>query len=624
MDLTARISALVETTREKLGDEAATRVARSAQWAIRFHEGQTRKSDKAPYVVHPIDVAESCVRWGLIDSGAISAALLHDVIEDAPAEMGAEALLDKEDPEVAEMVRALSKIRNLQTGAGDLPATYRRIIAASARDIRVLLIKTFDVLDNSQTFHVHNDAKAKAKASLGLVYVGVARRLGVIVLADQLINQLLPYLMPVQSKRAGQSLKNLHEAGQPSMVNLEKKLANLINPSLVSELEIVKRELPDFFHLAEKPGTGRLMRVGWPAFRLRLIVPDHPAAWQVLGMIHQEFDPLPRHVRDYMNAPRINGFRALTTRILWEGHPITVQVVREMDRRPNQYGILAKWGVSSPSLEAYRGLLATLGDSDLRMSEVHAHVLPDLLDIYSPRGDRFPFPIGSVVLDFAYRVHTEVGEQCVGALVNGIQRSAEYQLCDGDVVEVITKKGAMPQRAWLDLVKTARARTLIKYALNSRQMSVAGVQNNPDGSFVITDITSREVFWATCCRPIPGESVVGRLAGDGRWLVHASDCEKVKGNRWQSGVLDVSQKGIQALVVTFALNHRSGALVKVLEYLAKHNINGHSVQGKGHSPDKYIVEITMGDVPCNVLRNVIKEIVEIEPVQEVIEYYWLG
>ncbi|MBF0323116.1 MAG: bifunctional (p)ppGpp synthetase/guanosine-3',5'-bis(diphosphate) 3'-pyrophosphohydrolase, partial [Magnetococcales bacterium] len=144
-----QITELVDLTRDRIGAEAGAQVAAAAEMACAFHAGQMRKLDGTPYVTHVISVAHSCLTWGLIDVNAICAALLHDAIEDAPASLDAENRIERYSSDVAAMVRSLSKIRNLQTGAGDMVATYRRILAAASKDLRVLVVKTFDWLHNS-------------------------------------------------------------------------------------------------------------------------------------------------------------------------------------------------------------------------------------------------------------------------------------------------------------------------------------------------------------------------------------------------------------------------------------------------------------------------------------------
>ncbi|MBF0142064.1 MAG: bifunctional (p)ppGpp synthetase/guanosine-3',5'-bis(diphosphate) 3'-pyrophosphohydrolase [Magnetococcales bacterium] len=622
MPLENEIAILVDFCRRALGDENAERVARAARLAVRFHEGQVRKLDGSPYVTHCLEVATECLERGLLDVDAIAASLLHDSLEDAPASMDAGGEIERAlGPAVLEMVLALSKIRNLQTGTGDIPATYRRILGAAAKDLRVLIIKIFDVLHNASTLGVHGPAKAKVKASLGLIYVGVARRLGMMDVADRLIEHFLPHLMPVQYQRAMKNLTTLQKQGAAGMNRLLKVLEVVLHDDLARDFSLESKKIADFFYLTEKPGTGRLQRVGWPVFRLRLFVDDDDKAWRVLGKMHTLFGPLPRHIRDYLNAPRINGFRALTSRVFWEGQPFTVQVVRSQDHATNRRGVLAQWGKSGPDMAPYMRLLATLGDSDLRMSEVHAHVLPDLLDVYTPRGDRLTFPVGSVVVDFAYLVHTELGERCVGAKVNGIVRPPDHPLGDGDVVRVLTAKEARPQRAWLDVVKTARARTLIKQALKNRDIPVDGIKRTLSGNFLLTTLSGPDILWSTCCMAVPGDAIIGRLSGDGRWIVHRADCAKAQGSQWLPGAWAHTTRS-EILQVTFIIHHRTGSLLPVLELLAKRGVNGHSIQGQGRSADSYIIAMELESPDHPTLGTVLKELATVSSVQEIRSYCW--
>ncbi|MBF0368242.1 MAG: bifunctional (p)ppGpp synthetase/guanosine-3',5'-bis(diphosphate) 3'-pyrophosphohydrolase [Magnetococcales bacterium] len=621
MDLERHITELVELSRDRLGEEAARKVDYCARLAVELHDGQVRKLDGAPYVTHCLEVSHNCLTWGLIDLPAVCAALLHDAIEDAPEERQAEERIREFSEEVLGIVQALSKIRSLKTGAGDLPATYRRILGAAAKDLRVLIVKIFDVLHNTETLHVHGPAKAKTKASLGLIYVGVARRLGMMALADALIARILNHLMPVQSKRAESTLLSLQKRSAPSMDRLTGHLEKLLDDNLAEDYLLEPKKIADFFYLTENPGTGRLRRIGWPVYRLKLLVADDDAAWRVLGKMHSLFGPLPRHVRDYLNAPRINGFRALSSRVFWEGQPLSIHVIRTRDEEANRMGILAQWGVSGPDPQKYMRLLATLGDSDLRMSEVHAHVLPDLLDVYTPQGDRLTFPVGSVVVDFAYLVHTELGERCTGGRINGIQRPPEHTLNDGDVVQVVTAKDARPQRAWLDVVKTARARTLVKQALKRQDIPVRGVRRNLNGHFTLTSLTGPDIFWSACCLAAPEDPIRGRLSGDGRWIVHHADCDNAQSGVWESGSWSIQSRG-ENLHVTFSINHQTGALLPVLELLANLGINGHSIQGQGRSAECYAISMELGGKEPSVLSHMLKKLADLDSVREIQTYCW--
>ena len=619
--LDQKITQLLDLSHALLGEEATTKVAQAVAMAQAFHQGQVRKLDGSAYVTHCIDVAHNGLSWGMTDVAATCAALLHDSIEDAPAQMEAERHIQAFDPHVLEIVKSLSKIRSLQTGSGDLPATYRRILGAASKDLRVLVIKIFDVYHNSSSLDVHGETNARNKASLALIYVGVARRLGIISLADALIERILPYLMPKQYDRAKETLEDMQKRGAVGIEKIVPELKVVLGPGFAQDYVIEARSVGDYFFLTEQPGTGQLMRIGWPTYRLRLLVDDDEAAWRVLGKMHSHFGPLPRHVRDYLNAPRVNGFHALTTRIIWDGHPLSVQVVRQRDDLANRLGILAEWGVSGPDPARYMRLLATLGDSDLRMSEVHAHVLPDQLDVYTPKGDRLTFPVGAVVVDFAYLVHTELGEHCIGARINGIQHPPEAPLHDGDVVRILTAKQARPQRAWLEAVKTARARTLIKQALKNPDFSVKGILRPAPGEFQLTELSGPDIFWSTCCLAVPGTPIVGRLSEDAHWIIHRADCSKIQSNQWENGTWAIGErKG--SLQVTFTVGHQTGALLAVLKLIAQYDINGHSIQGKGRSAESYLISMELDGKPPMILGQFLAHLVRLPSVQEVLQYAW--
>ncbi|MBF0309918.1 MAG: HD domain-containing protein [Magnetococcales bacterium] len=623
MNLEEKIHQLFNSCEVHFCREEMARVRHALDLASVYHEGQVRKLDGSPYLNHPVEVAQSCIDWGLTDSTAICAALLHDALEDAPEDANPLGEIGRLSRDVLELVQALTKIRHLQTGGGDLPATYRRILGAAARDLRVLIIKAMDIYHNSATLEVHGAAKAKVKASLGLIYVGMARRLGIMQFADVLIERLLPHLMPVQHRKIKEALNQFQRQGASSMERLDRRFEELIGSSMAVRHVVEPKSLGDFFVLTERPGTGHLQRIGWPVFRLKVLVKDRDDAFQVLGRVHQFFEPLPRHIRDYLNAPRINGFRALTSRILWEGHAVNVLIVLEEDDEANSLGILAEWGVSGPDPSRYMRLLATLGDSDLRMSEVHSHVLPDLLDIYTPRGDRLTFPQGSVVVDFAYLVHTELGEHCIGAKINGVRSLPEDPLEDGDVVQILTSPEAHPQRSWLEVVKTARAKTLIKQSLKNHVVHIKGMRHHSNGGFTITDLCGVDYVWATCCVAVPSDTIVGRMSEDGHWIVHRADCDKAQGAQWEKGDWECLDEPGVRISVTLAVAHRTGSLLQVLELLAQRGINGQTIQSKGRLGDSFLIELDLGGQDPVSLGRIFKEMVQVPAVQEVRRYAWM-
>jgi GTP diphosphokinase / guanosine-3',5'-bis(diphosphate) 3'-diphosphatase len=623
MSVDAAIEDLVERSRAAFGDDGAGCIAAAAELARDLHAGQQRKLDGAPYIVHPLAVARNCLDWGLTDPVAVMAALLHDAIEDGPPEKHPTRRVRALDRDVATLVRALCKIRKPATGAGDMPATYQRILGAAATDLRVLLIKAMDVLDNARTFHVHGPTKARTKAQLGLVYVGVARRLGALDLADELVELILPHLLPSQTRKARAILADLQQQAQEVIAQLAPHVDGLPDHGLVS-WHVEQRRLAQYVRLTGTPGEAELDEVGWPAHRLRCQVTDDEAAWRVLGHVHRRFRVMPRHVRDYLNAPRVNGFRALTTRVLWRGLPLAVLVERKRDHAGNRGGILAEWGVSGPDRERYKALLATIGDTDLRMSEVHALVLQDRIDVFTPQGDRKTLPAGALAVDFAYLIHSEVGNHCIGARINGVLHSPATELADGDVVEVVTRDDARPRRSWIENVRTTRARTQVRKALRKGGGPVRGVRRDRGcgGGFVLEDPTVEVIVWSTCCLPTPPTPLLGRVSRGGRWVVHSQGCSHATSEVWEPGCW-ADLRGALLLRMVLQMRHRPGALSEVIDVTTRAGVNIVRLEGRARTRGPFLLDLDIGLRRPDVLGRVLAEIAGLDVVRTLREYSWL-
>ena len=564
------IDELLSDAQVYLDSDGMRAISRAVEMAVEFHTGQTRKFDGSPYVLHPLRIARTILTWGLRDPISICTALLHDTIEDAPPQLCAEDRIKEWNPEVAELVLALTKVRK-SSGGGDLTATYERIVSAAARDIRVLLIKSFDVLDNSETFgFVHKPAKARTKAAIGLLYVGTARKLGISALADSLTQNLVPFLMPKQYREFLSDLKN--RQSEDSAL-LSKVVAHLEGIGELEDVQVqlVPKDIADYFCLTETPGSGRLMGVDEiPSHRLEFIVENEARAWAVLGLVHQQFQPVRRRVRDYLNVPKANGFRALTTRVFISSVTVSVHIVCREDFDSNRYGVLAQWEHRASRVTQFADLLEIVGSSSPGRSEVHAIGLRDQLDVYSKSGQHLTFPHGATVIDFAYGLSAREGDHCIGAMVDGKYCPPEHPLQDGDIIELVTNDRSRPRRAWLREVTTPRARLLIREALKRTTEYYGVVRSRGKQHFEITNLDSDELHFATCCIPTPNEAIVGRKTRDGGWRIHRAHCKAGQG--WIKGKWKKCPKRI-TFAVQLLLSHKSGTLRSLLDLFAEAGVN---------------------------------------------------
>ena len=464
---------LVETLKSYLSDEQIDPVLQAYKFGASAHEGQTRKSGE-PYITHPVAVAQELAEMHL-DAQAITAAILHDVIEDTEASLG--DIEENFGHEVAQLVDGVSKLDQIQfrSRAEAQAESFRKMMLAMIEDIRVILVKLSDRLHNMQTLGAMPIAKKKRIARETLdIYAPIANRLGINRLKIQLEDLGFMHLHPFRYRV------------------LEKALAK----SKGSQRQIVKRISDEFGKAMEEEGiegevSGRTKHLYSiykkmaekkrplsdivDVYGFRIIVDDVNTCYQTLGLVHGLHKPMPGRFKDYIAIPRINGYQSLHTTLFGpKGLPLEVQIrTREMDRVA-EAGVASHWiykagekSDATPQRRA-REWLANLaeiqqsGTSEEFLESVKVDLFPDKIYVFTPKGDIMPLPKGATTVDFAYAVHTDIGDRCVAAKINRGLVPLRTPLQNGQTVEIITARGAKPNPNWLTFVRSAKARTAIR------------------------------------------------------------------------------------------------------------------------------------------------------------------
>jgi GTP pyrophosphokinase len=470
--MSASIDEIVKRLRKNASRSEIALLEKAFETADKAHHGQLRKSGD-PYITHPVAVAEILADLGL-DIPTTIAALLHDTIEDTPYSLE-EARKDFGD-EVANLVDGVTKLDKLTYGPTAEAETVRKMVVAMSKDIRVLVIKLCDRLHNARTWQYVplESAQRKAKETLE-IYAPLANRLGINSLKWELEDLSFKTLEP----KKYEEIERLISERSPE----RDKMTDLVITELKTDLkdERIKAEVngrqKHLYSVYQKMVIrGREFKDIYDLVGVRILVEDVRDCYAVLGAVHARWSPVPGRFKDYIAMPKFNLYQSLHTTVIGpNGKAVEIQIrTYDMHARA-EFGIAAHWKYKSRKdqnkdepdmlwLKQLHEWQQETVDANEFLDTLRYEVSSPEVFVFTPKGSVIALPAGSTPVDFAYAVHTEVGNKCVGAKVNGKLVSLEAKLTNGDVIEVVTNKSpnAAPSRDWLNFVKSARARSKIK------------------------------------------------------------------------------------------------------------------------------------------------------------------
>ncbi len=455
-------------------------VRKAYERAADAHHGQRRLSGE-DYVNHPLEVAAILADLQL-DAETIAAALLHDTVEDT--NLTAEEVRREFGPEVARLVDGVTKLGriSLRTDQQQQAENVRKMMVAMAEDLRVVLIKLADRLHNMRTLEPLAEAKRRKISRETLdIYAPLAHRLGIGQIKWELEDLAFRYLEP--------------DAYEDVVARIARKRAD--RERLVSDLrEILARELEKVGIQADITGRPKHIYSVWQKMTregkdfseiydlsaIRVLTESVRDCYGVLGVVHSLWKPMPGRFKDYIAMPKSNGYQSLhTTVITHTGEPIEIQIRTHEMHRVAEFGVAAHWTYKEGGRDAsfdqklswLRSLLewqSELGDAESFLNTIKVDLFQDEVYVFTPRGDVINLPADSTPVDFAYRIHTEVGHRCIGAKVNGRMVPLDYELQNGEIVEILTSKGPHgPSRDWLNFVKSASAKERIRKWFKSQR-----------------------------------------------------------------------------------------------------------------------------------------------------------
>ncbi|MCG8458686.1 MAG: bifunctional (p)ppGpp synthetase/guanosine-3',5'-bis(diphosphate) 3'-pyrophosphohydrolase [Holophagales bacterium] len=448
------------------------------------HKDQTRKSGE-PYLTHPLSVAYILADLKF-DATCVAVGLLHDVLEDT---LTTKPVLEKEfGRDVAELVDGVTKISKTEYVRRDeaQAETFRKMILASARDLRVILVKLADRLHNMMTLeHMSPEARRRISSETLEIYAPIALRLGMSRVQGDLEDLAFYFRYPRQFAELDTRIRDKMKAARSSLQVIRQRLVKaLVKAGIEAEISYRVKRYYSIFRKLQRQGIDISQLYDFLAFRI--ITDDLKDTYAAFGVVHQSWRPIPGRFKDYIAMPKPNLYQSLHTTVVGDrGQPFEVQIrTREMDLVAEE-GIAAHWQYkegssrgepNDPNILWLRQLLEwqkEIQDPREFLSALKIDLYPDEVYVFTPKGDVFSFPRGATPLDFAYRIHTDVGHRCSGARVNGKLVPLKTPLQNGDMVEVLTSTQRKPSRDWLNQVVTSRARSKIRHFLNIEQKEEA-------------------------------------------------------------------------------------------------------------------------------------------------------
>jgi GTP diphosphokinase / guanosine-3',5'-bis(diphosphate) 3'-diphosphatase len=619
-------------------------VERAFEFSESAHRGQFRKSGE-PYITHPLAVASILSEWQL-DAEGLAAALLHDVMEDTSVTRSEiESTFGKP---VAAMVDGLSKLDQIEfaTREDAQAESFRKMLLAMARDVRVILIKLADRLHNMRTLDAMAPAHRKRIARETIdIYAPIANRLGLNALFLELQDLSFKHLYPLRYRILAHAIKTARGNRREVM----NRLLDVIRDGFAHEsiAAVVTGREKTVYSVYKKMREKRYtFSQVFDIYGVRVLVADKSTCYAALGVLHELYKPIPGKFKDYIAIPKANGYQSLHTTLFGPfGTPLEAQLRTHDMHRVAEAGVAAHWlyksggalDLAEAQRETHRWLQSLLEiqsesrDSKEFLEHVKGDLFPDEIYLFTPKGKIMALPRGATAVDFAYGVHTDIGHHCVAARINYELMPLRTELKNGDHVEILTSPTARPNPSWLSFVATGKARSRIRHflkglqqkesaALGERMLNQAleTLKVEPESitwdrwealakeygtksqleiladiglgkrlSFVVAQALTRSagkpeesaqqaataskpaaltlrgvegvaIQYAKCCRPVPGDAIVGQFRKGQGLIVHLRDCQTLRKQRfdggelvdveWASDVQGVFDCGVRVLV----------------------------------------------------------------------------
>ncbi len=552
------------------------KISRAANYANEKHLNQKRKSGE-PYIIHPIAVAELLIQLNM-DADSVCGGILHDVIEDTDAtEEEVTRLFGTNVCELVQGVTKIKAIKNLSRSAAEAE-TIRKMFIAMSKNIPVIIIKLCDKLHNMRTLQYMDPQRAKEKASECLdIYAPLADRLGISWLKAELEDLSLKTLKPDTYKYIEDFLLTKKNEYMQYLDTIRKKISNACIEAGIKGIRITTRLKHTYSIYMKMKKRRKEIDEIFDILGVRVICNSVTECYTLVGIIHQIWPPMEGRFKDYIAMPKANNYQSLHTTIMTNtGVILEIQIrTYEMDQIA-EYGVASHWvykaesgsdsdsswvNMDSNQLSRIATKLKSwnteIEQSESFMDDIKSEILKDTIYVFTPKGQAIELPMGSTALDFAYLIHTEIGNHTVSAKANGSIIPLAQQLENTQVIEIITQKNAHPRVSWLKYAHTTSAKRKIRNWLNKNDENIiiekniiankkdieAATKEEPapepelKENDIIRSVSDRSrsavtvgknknmmIQIAQCCNPVPGDSIVGYISRGRGIIVHKTDC----------------------------------------------------------------------------------------------------
>ena len=590
-DINQRFDTFISTLEKTEEDILELRKAYS--FAKKAHAFQRRKSGE-PYIIHPLQVAEIVESFGL-DTTSLIAALLHDVVEDT--EVTLNDIKKEFGDEVALIVDGLSKIsyfgemKKVEDEEKHIE-TLRKILLASAKDIRILVLKLCDRLHNMRTLNELPEQKQIRIANETMqIYVPIAQKTGIYALKWELEDLSFKYLNPEMYYFIRDKIKLKRSQREEIVENIVDEVKNKLDTKSTNQIKVLGRP-KNFYSIYKKiKSKAKSFEDLHDLYAIRIICPDIAHCYTLLGIFHEKFRVFPNRLKDYIANPKANGYQSIHTVVISDyiKGPIEIQIRTDEMNKLAEFGVAAHWKYKNikedkkfeQKISWLREVLQWEKENEDNfefLKLLKFDFFEDEIFIFTPQKDLITLPEGSSVLDFAYNIHTDIGSKTYKAKINGSISPIDTVLKSGDIVEIITNPSVKPNEKWLKIVRTSKARLKIRDQLNLKFSKSKDVVDNSSSVEELKKQIYRieeykNVRFAGCCTVEYGDQIVGVQNKEKKLLIHNASCPNAKYSLNKKIPLRWEDEKIKEVTLTILFKDRYGFVMDLLTLFSEFNIN---------------------------------------------------
>ena len=610
------------------------------EFSKKAHIYQQRASGE-PYVSHPLEVAQIVYELGM-DAQSIASALLHDVIEDTDKTV--EDIKKEFGSEIAQIVEGLTKITDFGSKKEERQIeALRKVLLASAQDIRILIIKLCDRLHNMRTLdHIPLDKRERISNETLLIYVPIAQKIGMYSIKWELEDLAFKYKNREMYNKIKAKIGLRREEREEILEKAVKEMKLVLKDSGIKNIQILGRP-KNFYSIYKKiRDKSRSFEDLYDLYAIRIITNSISECYTVLGIIHERLQAFPDKIKDYIANPKANGYQSIHTVIYSKAieNPIEVQIRTDNMHKLSEFGVAAHWRYKNIKEDKkFERKISWLRevmqwenehkDSDEFLKLLKFNFFEDEIFVFTPKNDVIVLPEGASVLDFAYAVHTDIGDKAFKGKVNGFTTTIDKRLNSGDIVEIITNPTSKPSEKWLKFVSTNKARIKIRNVLNlkhsGKKDSIVTEESFENLKTKITRLDEyKKIRKGKCCEFDYGDQIVGVINKEKVLVVHNASCDNAKHTINKKIQLEWKELSkAKEVALTLFYKDRIGILMDILNIFYRFNINIISVNSKLLKNDNTKMTLELLDGPyMNDLQEELRKVESVTGLKVVTGFFW--